>query len=154
MDPLRQAVFHVGFWLNCVFFAAHVAGADTDANASVTGRWQNADATLEVFAENGKLGARIVALREPTAPDGQAKTDIHNPDPSKHGQPIIGLVFMSGFTPTEPGKWENGTIYDPKSGKTYSCVIERQGTDKLKVRGYVGVSLIGRTEVWTRVQGD
>jgi uncharacterized protein (DUF2147 family) len=154
MDSLRQAIFRVGLWLNCFFFAATVAGADPGANASVVGRWQNADATLEVFDENGKLGARIVALRDPLAAGGQTKTDIHNPDASKQGRPIIGLVFMGGFTPTEPGKWENGTIYDPNSGKTYSCVIERQGTDKLKVRGYLGVSLLGRTDVWTRVKGD
>ena len=154
MNPLRHAILHVGLWIGCFFLAADVAGADRSANAPAVGRWQNADATFEVFEENGKLGARIVELREPLTADGQTKTDIHNSDASRHGQPIVGLVFMSGFTPTEPGKWENGTIYDPKSGKTYSCVIELQGTDKLKVRGYVGVSLIGRTEVWTRAKGS
>jgi uncharacterized protein (DUF2147 family) len=154
MGPLRQTTLHVGLWLSCLFFASHLLGADPRANASVVGRWQNADATLEVFDENGKVGARIVALREPLTADGQIKTDIHNPDASKHVQPILGLVFMSGFRPAGPGEWEHGTVYDPKSGKTYSCMMELQGTDKLKVRGYLGVSLIGRTEVWTRVKGD
>src|SRR5690242_12185248 len=90
-------------------------GAEPAMNNSVVGRWRNADATFEIYAENGKLNARIVALREPLTPDGKAKTDIHNPDASKHSRPIFGMVFMSGFTPTGPGKWEDGTIYDPKS---------------------------------------
>jgi uncharacterized protein (DUF2147 family) len=48
------------------------------------------------------------------------------------------------------GVWEDGDIYDPKSGKTYSCYMKLQSMDKLKVRGYIGISLIGRTTYWTR----
>lgn len=127
--------------------------AATDSH-SVLGLWKNEDATFEIFENEGKLGAKIVALREPLAPDGKAKTDVHNPDASKHGRPIVGIVFMSGFTPAGQGKWEHGTIYDPKSGNTYSCSMELEGSDKLKVRGFIGVSLIGRTDVWTRAVGD
>jgi uncharacterized protein (DUF2147 family) len=117
---------------------------------SATGLWKNEDASFEIFEENGKLSAKIVSLREPLAPDGEQKTDIHNPDAGKHSRPIIGLVFMTGFTPAGSGKWENGTIYDPKSGKTYSCNMELEGMNILKVRGYIGISLIGRTEIWKR----
>jgi uncharacterized protein (DUF2147 family) len=116
----------------------------------VTGLWKNEDASFEVYEENGKLNAKIVSLREPLTPDGKQKTDIHNPDSSKHSRPIIGLVFMTGFTPAGSGKWDNGTIYDPKSGNTYSCNMELEGQNTLKVRGYVGISLIGRTETWER----
>jgi uncharacterized protein (DUF2147 family) len=119
-------------------------------SSSVTGLWKNEDASFEVYEENGKLSAKIVGLREPLAPDGGEKTDVRNPDASKHSRPIIGLVFMTGFTPAGPGKWENGTIYDPKSGNTYSCDMELQGANTLKVRGYIGISLIGRTEIWKR----
>jgi uncharacterized protein (DUF2147 family) len=48
--------------------------------------------------------------------------------------------------------WENGEIYDPESGKTYSCNMKMETADKLNIRGYIGISLIGRTEVWTRVK--
>jgi uncharacterized protein (DUF2147 family) len=118
--------------------------------ASATGLWKNEDASFEVYEENGKLSAKIVSLREPLAPDGREKTDVRNPDASKHSRPIIGLVFMTGFTPAGPGKWENGTIYDPKSGNTYSCNMELEGANTLKVRGYIGLSMIGRTEIWKR----
>jgi len=126
--------------------------AATDSH-SVLGLWKNEDATFEIFENEGKLGARIVALREPLTSDGKEKTDIHNPDASKHGRPIVGIVFMSGFTPAGPGKWEHGAIYDPKSGNTYSCSMEQEGSDKIKVRGFIGVSLIGRTDVWSRAVG-
>jgi uncharacterized protein (DUF2147 family) len=116
----------------------------------VTGLWKNEDASFEVYEENGKLNAKIVSLREPLTPDGKQKTDIRNPDASKHSRPIIGLVFMTGFAPAGSGKWDNGTIYDPKSGNTYSCNMELEGTNTLKVRGYIGISLIGRTETWKR----
>jgi uncharacterized protein (DUF2147 family) len=138
-------------------FAWSLAGPPLNACASepaskddITGRWHNRNGAFEIYTDNGKLNARIVSLREPLAPDGQVKTDIHNPDPSKHRRPIIGMVFMTGFTPAGPGRWDHGTIYDPQSGKTYSCTMELQDTDTLKVHGYVLVSAIGRTEIWTR----
>jgi uncharacterized protein (DUF2147 family) len=143
----HTSVFRVLFCVVLFVATDRILAADSP---SVTGLWKNEDASFEVYEENGKLNAKIVSLREPLAPDGRQKTDIHNPDAGKHSRPIIGLVFMTGFTPTGSGKWGNGTIYDPKSGNTYSCNMEMEGTDTLKVRGYIGVSLIGRTETWKR----
>jgi uncharacterized protein (DUF2147 family) len=143
----HTSVFRVLFCVVLFVAAEKVLAAESP---SVTGLWKNEDASFEVYEENGKLNAKIVSLREPLAPDGKRKTDIYNPDAGKHSRPIIGLVFMTGFTPTGSGKWGNGTIYDPKSGNTYSCNMELEGTDTLKVRGYIGVSLIGRTETWKR----
>jgi uncharacterized protein (DUF2147 family) len=138
----------------CVLFCLVLSMAMEEIFAaespSAIGLWKNEDASFEIYEENGKLNAKIVSLREPLAPDGEKKTDIRNPDAGKHSRPIIGLVFMTGFTPAGSGKWDNGTIYDPKSGKTYSCNMELEGMNTLKVRGYIGVSLIGRTEIWKR----
>src|SRR5207237_8205294 len=77
--------------------------------ASAIGLWKNEDATLEIFENQGKLSGKIVALREPRTPEGKEKTDIHNPDPSKRGRPIIGLVFMSGFIRKSDTRGETGT---------------------------------------------
>ncbi len=143
--------------LLCAFAVAfgllRPAAADSAGNNDAAlGRWHNTDATFEVFTgEGGTLAARIIALQEPLTPDGKTKTDIFNPDPAKRARPIVGLTFMRGFTPTGAGHWEKGTIYDPKSGKTYSCTMELDGATTLKVRGYLGISALGRTEVWTRV---
>ena len=143
----HTSVFRVLFCVVLFVTTEKILAADS---SSVTGLWKNEDASFEVYEENGKLNAKIVSLREPLAPDGRQKTDIHNPDAGKHSRPILGMVFMTGFTPTGSGKWGNGTIYDPKSGNTYSCNMELEGMDTLKVRGYIGVSLIGRTETWKR----
>ena len=143
----RTPIFWVLFCTVFVFTPDRLPGADP---SSAAGLWKNEDASFEVYEENGRLNAKIVSLREPLTPDGKEKTDIYNPDPNKHSRPIIGMVFMTGFAPAGPGKWENGTIYDPKNGNTYSCNMELQGTNTLKVRGYIGISLIGRTETWKR----
>ena len=131
-----------------VFLPTLTFGAD-DA-ASPLGFWKNDEATFEIFADQGKVGGKIIAMREPRTPEGKDKTDIHNPDPSKRERPIIGLVFMSGFTQKSNSHWENGTIYDPKTGNTYSCFMDLDGPEKIKMRGFLGISLFGRTEVWTR----
>jgi uncharacterized protein (DUF2147 family) len=119
---------------------------------SPVGLWKNEDATFEIFEDQGKLSGKIVSMREPQTADGKEKTDIHNPDASKRGRPIIGLEFMSGFTKKTNSRWEDGKIYDPKTGNTYSSLLELDGAGAIKVRGYIGISLIGRTAVWTRAQ--
>jgi uncharacterized protein (DUF2147 family) len=135
-----------------VYFAICLIGPILAAEpVSPLGRWKNEDATLEIFNDAGNLSAKIVALREPRTPEGQEKKDIHNPDLAKRDRPIVGLTFMSGFTRKNDNRWENGTIYDPKTGNTYSCFLELEGEDRIKVRGFVGVSFLGRTDIWQRV---
>jgi uncharacterized protein (DUF2147 family) len=130
---------------------AAISSLAADAPSPV-GRWKNEDGTFEIFESEGKLSGKIFSISEPRTPEGKEKTDIHNPDPSKRERPIIGLVFMSGFTRKSDTRWENGIVYDPKSGNTYSCVMELQGPEKIKLRGFIGIPLIGRTQVWTRAQ--
>jgi uncharacterized protein (DUF2147 family) len=133
--------------VTCCFGATAVHGTDP---ASPIGLWKGQDGTFEMFESEGKLSARIVALNEPETAEGKGKTDIYNPDPKKRSHPIVGLVFISGFTKKSDTRWENGTVYDPKSGKTYSCLMELQGPDKIKVRGFIGIALMGRNYFWTR----
>jgi uncharacterized protein (DUF2147 family) len=117
---------------------------------SPIGFWKGGDATFEMFETEGKLSARIVALSEPKTAEGKERTDIYNPDPKKRNHPIIGLVFISGFTKKSDTRWENGTVYDPKSGRTYSCFIELQGPNKIWLRGFLGNALMGRNYFWVR----
>jgi uncharacterized protein (DUF2147 family) len=150
MSTPRLAIYLVIF-ASCACGATGSRAAET---ASPIGLWKNEDATFEIFENGGKLSGRIVALKEPKTPEGKEKTDIRNPDRSKRDRRIIGLVFMSGFYRRSDTRWENGTIYDPKSGNTYSCSLELDGPDRIKVRGFIGISLIGRTDVWTRARSD
>jgi uncharacterized protein (DUF2147 family) len=121
---------------------------------SAVGVWRNEDATFEIFENQGRLSGKIIALKEPHTPEGKEKLDVHNPDPSKRERPIVGLVFMSGFSRKSDARWEDGTIYDPKTGNTYSGSMELEGPETIKVRGFIGISLIGRTDVWTRVRNS
>ena len=120
--------------------------------SSPVGLWKTEDAQIEIFEVDGKLSGKIAALNKAYTSDGIEKTDISNPDPAKRKRPLIGLVFMSGFMPQAPGHWEHGTIYDPKTGNTYTSTLEYDGGDTLRVRGYIGISLLGRTVVWTKVK--
>ena len=128
--------------------------AQDDAN-DVTGIWYNEekDARFEIYGDGGEYFAKIVWLEEPIDPEtGKPKLDDENPDEDKQTRPLKGLVFMKNFVFEGDGLWEDGEIYDPKSGKTYDCYIEMESPDKLKVRGYIGISLIGRTSYWTRAK--
>jgi uncharacterized protein (DUF2147 family) len=142
-------VHRSAFWL--LFWIASVTSIRAAESLSPVGHWKNDDATLEIFDSGGKLSGKIIALKEPKTTEGETKKDIHNPDATKRSRPIVGMVFMSGFTKKSDLRWEEGTIYDPKSGNSYSCFLELQGADRIEIRGFVGISLIGRTDVWTRV---
>src|SRR5580700_1630231 len=120
--------------------------------ASPVGLWENEDAKIEIFKDGEKLDGKIAALNEKYTKDGQTKTDIHNPDPAKRERPLVGLVVIKGISPAGPSKWDGGTAYDPATGNTYSVSLEYDGGNTLKVRGYLPVSGIGRTEVLTRAE--
>jgi uncharacterized protein (DUF2147 family) len=126
--------------------------AKADEGTSPVGLWKTEDAQVEIYEADGKLSGKIAALNKEYTSDGIEKTDISNPDPAKRSRPLIGLVFMTGFTPEGPGRWDHGTVYDPKTGHTYASFLEYNGGDTLKLRGYIGISLIGRTAVWTKVK--
>ncbi len=112
--------------------------------------WYNSEGTakIQVYkAEDGKFYGKIVWLKVPQL-DGKPKVDVNNPNKARKNDPIIGLLILKGFTKHGEHTYEDGTIYDPKNGKTYSCTINHTG-NMLDVRGYVGISLFGRTTKWT-----
>ena len=119
---------------------------------AITGVWNNTekDGQIEIFKENGKYSGKIVWLKDPSE-NGKPKLDKNNANASLRNQPILGLKILKDFT-FEEGTWEDGTIYDPKNGKTYSCVISLKSPEVLEVRGYIGVSLLGRTVLWSRAR--
>jgi uncharacterized protein (DUF2147 family) len=148
MKPLvRTSLFLLVLSLFCALGRAEDMSA-----VSPLGLWKNADAKFEIFESGGKLSAKVVSLTEPNTPEGKPKTDIHNPDASQHNKPILGLVFMKGFSPAGNGRWENGTIYDPKTGKTYASYMQLENKDTIRVRGFIGVAAFGKTQVWTRAR--
>jgi uncharacterized protein (DUF2147 family) len=122
--------------------------------SSPLGVWTNEDgkAKFEIYKCGNKLCGKIVSLREPDR-NGKPKMDDNNPNKSMRNRPLMGLEFLKGFQYDGDNKWDEGTIYDPESGKTYSCYMKLISKDKMEVKGYIGISLIGRAQTWTRVEG-
>ena len=114
---------------------------------AVLGEWlaESKDGKVLIYKQGEKYFGKISWGK-----DGDKK-DANNPDAKLKTQPIIGSVILKGFEFT--GKfWENGNIYDPNNGKTYSCTIKMKKPNELEIRGYIGISLLGRTTVWMRVK--
>jgi uncharacterized protein (DUF2147 family) len=131
--------------------ATPVLAVDKDA---IIGQWYTEahKALVSIYSCDQHYCGRIIWLKEPRNPDGTEKVDVHNPDQRLRREPIIGLQLVSDFTFEGNKKWTGGKIYDPESGKTYSCKMVLEGDQQLKVRGYIGVPLLGRTEIWTRTE--
>ena len=99
---------------------------------------------IEVVSCGERVCARLIGISR-SAP---SQVDGLNPNAALRNRPLCGLEIGSGFKPVDAGRAEDGKLYDPKSGKTYSGSIQRDG-DKLALRGYVGLKVFGRTEIWT-----
>lgn len=154
-----RKIMLAGCVLTAMFVAQRVWAANPGGDA-IVGLWltEGGKARVEVVRGNDGYDGRIVWLKEPRYPaddpqhmGGQPKVDRENPDKSLHGRPIIGLPLAQDFHYAGDNRWEGGSIYDPESGKTYRCKMTLLSDGTLKVRGYVGISLFGRTTVWTRV---
>jgi len=140
------------FLFTCIILATFIscnlyAQANPDA---LLGIWFNEekDAKIKVYKEDGKFFGKIVWHK---TGDDISPYDENNPDPELQKRKKVGLVILNDFE-FDDGQWEDGTIYDPKSGKTYSCVIKLQKDGSLNVRGYIGISLLGRTTHWTKAE--
>ncbi len=122
----------------------------------ILGVWLNEDkdAHVEIYKEGDKYFGKIVWLKFPIDEEtGKPKVDDENPDEDLRDQPVLGLVLLKDFV-FDRDEWDSGSIYDPKNGKTYDCYMELKDNDNLKIRGYIGISLLGRTTYWTRVKED
>lgn len=122
----------------------------------ILGVWLNEDkdAHVEVYKEGDIYFGKIIWLEEPNEENGEPKLDDENEDESLRTRPVMGLLLLRDFVFDED-EWEDGRVYDPKNGKDYKCYMEfpdEDNMDKLKVRGYIGFSLLGRTTYWTRVK--
>lgn len=132
-------------------FLLLISAAYAQEGDRILGKWftDKKEAVVEVYLCDGKYCGKIIWLKEPKEKDGSEKLDGNNPDPSKRSRKIIGLDIVGDFQYKGDNEWGDGYIYDPNNGKTYKCKM-RLENDQLNVRGYIGISLLGRTTVWTR----
>ncbi|MAL79577.1 MAG: hypothetical protein CMN55_10780 [Sneathiella sp.] len=132
--------------------AAFLFSADPAAAADATGIWATKDGNshVKIAPCNDKLCGEIIWLKEPLTPEGKPKTDQHNSDETLRSRPIIGLQMLSGFVKDGESEWDDGEIYNPEDGKTYSAKMELVKPDALEVKGCV--LMFCQTQDWTRVE--
>lgn len=143
----------------CLLFITLVTSisiyAQKDADA-ILGKWQTGtgNAHVEIYKNGSQYQGKIVWISEPIDPiTKKPKTDTKHPNAEQHNRPILGLINLWGFHFNEKeGNWDGGHIYDPKNGKEYKCNITLKDKNTLNVRGYIGFSMIGRTDVWTKTK--
>ena len=140
-----------------VFCTLLVTGLPVKAAAEkdrIEGLWYNAEQTAKVQiykAVDGKFWGKIVWLKEPVK-DGKPRTDDKNPNQKLRNKPLLNLPILRGFTKEDEDTYSDGQIYDPKNGKTYSSTITYRNDKELGIRGYIGISMIGRTTTWKRAE--
>lgn len=132
-------------FISCVFYSQ---------NKSVLGKWKTIDdetgevkSIVEIYEKSGKIYGKVIEILDVTHKNSLCK-NCSGEDANK---PILGLTVIKGLT-RDGKEYNSGKILDPKSGKLYQCFITLEGNEKLKVRGYIGISLLGRTQYWQRVK--
>ena len=146
----KLTLFLMGLAL-CMQTYAIMPGDDGDR---LLGVWEpsNGRARVKVEKIGSKYYGKIVWLKEPNDPkSGLPKTDMNNPDANLRNVPLKGYRMLKDFVYQENNQWSEGTIYDPLNGSTYSCTIKMTDPNTLDIRGYIGVSAFGRTDIWKRL---
>ena len=120
---------------------------------AILGSWANPNGQdhILIYKHGDKFFGKLDWIKVPNDENGKPKTDKNNPDPALRSRPDLGLELLKDFTFDGDDVYSGGTVYDPKNGKTYSCKMTLEG-NALKIRGYIGISLFGRSEIWTRVK--
>ncbi len=118
----------------------------------IVGQWFNEekDGKVEIYKQGNKYFGKLVWLKTPLDVNGKPKLDKENPDVKLKSRPLEGLVLLTNFVFDGDDEWEDGEIYDPKSGKTYSCYMEFDSPTVLIIKGYIGVKWVGKTTYWTK----
>jgi uncharacterized protein (DUF2147 family) len=135
----------------CILFLAFFSISMN--SQSIVGKWKTIDdatgeakSIVEVFSKSGKIYAKVVEILDPANKNSVCKK-CSGEDKNK---PILGLTIIEGLS-KDGSEYNSGEILDPNNGKSYKCALSLESKDKLKVRGYIGFSLLGRTQYWHRV---
>jgi uncharacterized protein (DUF2147 family) len=130
--------------------AALVILANDEKQSHILGNWltEPKDGIIQISVAAGAVyEGRIIGGSHP------GRLDDKNPDASQRGKPLRGQVILRELHYDGDGKWSGGSIYEPDSGRTYKCLVELMASDSLKVRGYIGISMLGKSQIWTRYTG-
>ncbi len=137
----------------------HSAAASSDGG-DILGLWEveEGDGRIEIFRCGNKFCGRLAWIKEPNYPlddkggmGGKPLLDRENPKKELKGRQQLGLVLMEGYTFRGDNLWDDGTIYNTENGRTYKSTLSLKSRDLLKLRAYFGISLLGGSTIWKRV---
>jgi uncharacterized protein (DUF2147 family) len=113
---------------------------------TIDDKTSRAKSHIEIYEQKGKLYGKVIRLLED---DNDSICDLCPGD--KKDKPVLGMIVMEGLK-KEGDKYTGGSILDPETGKTYRCSIWLEQDNVLKVRGFIGISLLGRSQNWYRIK--
>lgn len=142
---MKNPILIIALLISTVFYSQ---------NHSVIGKWKTIDdetgeakSIIEIYEKSGKVFGKVIEIL-----DKAHKNDLcRNCGGEEANKPIIGMTILKGLV-KDGNEYNSGKIMDPKNGNIYKCYIVLQSNDKLKIRGYIGFSLLGRTQYWYRVK--
>jgi len=141
--------------LSLVAFILIATYSNAQRADEILGTWVSDDGNshVKIYRKDDGIYGKLSWIKNERHPDGSIKKDDKNPDPAKRDRPLKGLVILKGLQwDAEDQEWNEGKIYDPKSGKTYDVFARLKGKDTLYMKGYVGISMLGRSTEWKRLE--
>ena len=132
-----------------ILFAANLKQEEKILGVWLVG---NGKAKVKIEKLGKKYVGKIVWLKNPTDKNGAVRTDKNNPDEKLRKNSLVGITLLKDFIYDGENEWKDGAIYDPENGKTYSCNMILKDSNTLEVRGYLGLSMFGRTDVWKKTE--
>jgi len=134
-----------------LFILLFIISASINAQ-TIFGKWENRDeetnkedSVIEVYKKNGKAYAKIIAITDKEKKEALCVLCTNE----KKNKPVLGMEILTGLK-KDGDEWSGGTVLDPRNGKVYKCYIKLVKPNKLKLRGYIGISLFGKTEYMAR----
>lgn len=146
---MKKILFLLLTTLSSLFLVFAQQNAD-----DIVGIWEtgNGKARVKIDKVGNYYFGRIVWLKEPLNEQGMPKVDKNNKDESKRNTPLLGLRLVGGFEWKGENSWEEGNIYDPETGNDYKCKISLEDKNTMSIRGFIGISMFGRTDTWKRLE--
>jgi len=159
---MPKRIFRLFLIIICIlaFFTPHSSSAAFSDGGDILGLWEveEGDGRIEIFSCADKFCGRIAWQKEPCYPigdkggmGGKPLLDRENPKKELRGRQQLGLVIMEGYTFRGNNLWDDGTIYNPEDGRTYKSRLSMKSRDRLQLRAFIGISLLGGSTLCKRV---
>ncbi|MEM0942927.1 MAG: DUF2147 domain-containing protein [Pseudomonadota bacterium] len=148
---LARLTLPVATWVGALLFLLPTFAAANGDPAFGLWLTENERAIIEIRPCQDRACGRIVWMDNQMTEAGAPKIDENNPIPALRRLTICGIPLVGNFKKVDPGSWQGGYVYNPRDGKSYEAEIQVQEDGSLRMRGFVLVSVFGKSQTWTRV---